>query len=631
MRRTVPLAIALIAGTLLLAQYFVPALYDLYEISITWLPVIAGVVAYLGIISFVRHHWIKTKRKTPDWRFSLVSLIAFAVMVVAGFWGDLFGSSVPDVPPTWPEAAIVDTPDDAGGSVNLAWKVEGAAGDIAKFAIRRKPADQGDDAYVTIQEFAAGANGTIGKPHENRTNRGEPYPSILENGDFSAELGNWVPEGAVTVEKSESMGSFAVLADGAALAGPTLSAESGRRYSLTAIARPLDGEPKLTVELNVGAAEPATADVTFDGDDWIRIPELGRYADESGEIRFRFAVTGGRVAIDDVELRPVDMEYWLAYADTAPFNYNEDFPRYGEGDSILTVNPTFDVTLAGWSADEGVERFHRTDREAGSCAKIPAGAALLSAPMDRPDDPTGQRYHYRFRGWGRGGGSPLQVEIVSYDGEGGEIAAEALDFDAESGWERKELMVLPPEATKSFRIRYRATGSEGAAFADDMLFMPVKVDPAPGVAYTYLVEARDAADAVLATASATVTADMEAIGSYQNPVGLFQWLFNYILVPMEATMFALLAFYIASAAFRAFRARSLEATLLLIAAILVMIGRVPLGDAMWEPLGKIADWIMTYPNGAAKRAIMIGVGLGMAATSLKLMLGIERAYLGRGQ
>ena len=60
------------------------------------------------------------------------------------------------------------------------------------------------------------------------------------------------------------------------------------------------------------------------------------------------------------------------------------------------------------------------------------------------------------------------------------------------------------------------------------------------------------------------------------------------------------------------------------------IGRVPVGEWVWAPLCNIADWIMEYPNGGAKRAIMIGVGLGMSATSLKLMLGLERAYLGKG-
>jgi len=110
----------------------------------------------------------------------------------------------------------------------------------------------------------------------------------------------------------------------------------------------------------------------------------------------------------------------------------------------------------------------------------------------------------------------------------------------------------------------------------------------------------------------------------------YMWLFKNVQMPMSATMFALLAFYIASAAYKAFRARSPEATVLLIAAVIVMLGQVPLGVMIsrWIPI--TSTWILNVPNLAAKRAIMIGVGLGMTATSLKILLGIERTYLGGG-
>jgi hypothetical protein len=111
----------------------------------------------------------------------------------------------------------------------------------------------------------------------------------------------------------------------------------------------------------------------------------------------------------------------------------------------------------------------------------------------------------------------------------------------------------------------------------------------------------------------------------------FMWLFSYIQIPMQATMFSLLAFFIVSASFRTFRARSLEAFLLLIAALIVMLGRVPLEGLVGNWLPRFAEWILDYPNMAAKRGIMIGIGLGAMSTALKIILGIERAWLGGGE
>jgi hypothetical protein len=112
----------------------------------------------------------------------------------------------------------------------------------------------------------------------------------------------------------------------------------------------------------------------------------------------------------------------------------------------------------------------------------------------------------------------------------------------------------------------------------------------------------------------------------------FLWIYNNVLNPITATMFALLAFFIASASYRAFRVRSLLATIMLLAAVIVMMGRVPLGDLLSAGLlGKISNWLLNVPNLAAKRAILVGVGLGSAAVALKILLGIERSYLRGGE
>ncbi|MEK7448264.1 MAG: hypothetical protein AAB019_02150 [Planctomycetota bacterium] len=106
------------------------------------------------------------------------------------------------------------------------------------------------------------------------------------------------------------------------------------------------------------------------------------------------------------------------------------------------------------------------------------------------------------------------------------------------------------------------------------------------------------------------------------------WIFRHGITPLSATMFSIIGFFIASAAFRAFRARSLEATLLLLAAVFIMLGQTPLGGMLWSGIPDIMTWILSTPNTAAKRAILFGIAMGSISFSLKIIFGIERAYLG---
>ncbi len=123
---------------------------------------------------------------------------------------------------------------------------------------------------------------------------------------------------------------------------------------------------------------------------------------------------------------------------------------------------------------------------------------------------------------------------------------------------------------------------------------------------------------------------------FREPGTTFSWLYDYVYSPLSATMFAILAFFVASASYRAFRARNFEATLLLLSAFFVMLGRVPVGDIITGflpqqyQLSQVASWIMTFPQTAGQRAIMIGIALGLVSTSLRIILGIERSHLGGG-
>lgn len=128
----------------------------------------------------------------------------------------------------------------------------------------------------------------------------------------------------------------------------------------------------------------------------------------------------------------------------------------------------------------------------------------------------------------------------------------------------------------------------------------------------------------------------------------FSILFDYTLVQLDAAMFSLIAFYIFSAAYRAFRIRSVEASILMFTAMLVMIGIVPLGayisftllglpegappegadffTQLLHNLGlpTIANWVLTQLNAPAQRAIEFGVGIGGLAMAIRLWLSLER-------
>ncbi len=120
------------------------------------------------------------------------------------------------------------------------------------------------------------------------------------------------------------------------------------------------------------------------------------------------------------------------------------------------------------------------------------------------------------------------------------------------------------------------------------------------------------------------------------------FMFEGLFQQMEAAMFSIIAFYILSAAYRAFRVRSIEASILLVTALVVMLsllgaiafvsqsavdgmtGGNP--DAFLQnfTLTSVKSWIENYVQGPAIRGLQFGVGIGLLALALRIWLSLEK-------
>jgi hypothetical protein len=113
-----------------------------------------------------------------------------------------------------------------------------------------------------------------------------------------------------------------------------------------------------------------------------------------------------------------------------------------------------------------------------------------------------------------------------------------------------------------------------------------------------------------------------------NPI--YDFLFINVQTPLGGTMYSILAFFITSAAFRAFRARNLEASIVLICGTLMIAGNAPLLTNYIPFFRTAALWIRQVPNMATMRGVMIGAALGAIALAVRTLMGIERGYLRGG-
>ncbi len=126
-----------------------------------------------------------------------------------------------------------------------------------------------------------------------------------------------------------------------------------------------------------------------------------------------------------------------------------------------------------------------------------------------------------------------------------------------------------------------------------------------------------------------VTAAAGIFGGLQGD--LFTGIFDVIVNPLASAFYAMACFHVASAAYRAFRAQNAQAAAVLITGILLMLGKAPIGEVIWDKFPSIGSWIMAVPNMVGMRGIMISSALGMVGVGLRVLLGIDRSALGMSQ
>jgi len=141
---------------------------------------------------------------------------------------------------------------------------------------------------------------------------------------------------------------------------------------------------------------------------------------------------------------------------------------------------------------------------------------------------------------------------------------------------------------------------------------------------------RGGADAIYSVICLVSLVVFLVIGAVNTTTGkYYQWLWDYILLPVQSTTYATTFFFISSAAYRAFRIKSAYAVVLMVAAILTMT-KVGLFAALMPITPKIASWIWDIPNTAAMRAVVVGSALSLVGNSFRILLGFERGHLGGG-
>ena len=108
-----------------------------------------------------------------------------------------------------------------------------------------------------------------------------------------------------------------------------------------------------------------------------------------------------------------------------------------------------------------------------------------------------------------------------------------------------------------------------------------------------------------------------------------QWIFNYVQIPIETSLMALLAVILAYASARLLRRRlNTVSVIFVVTVLIILVAATPILGINIPGLSEFRDWVVQVPSVAGTRGILLGVALGIIATGLRILMGSDRPYRG---
>jgi len=604
MKRTIPLLITATGGFVLIIAFFSPYTENWGETAAIWFDILAAIAFILGGGNLLKTHLKKVSDRAAGWGYSAITITAFVVMLFVGLtkWG------APPAP-----------------------KQEYFGESFARLRLKHFPLEYAVEG--SIPEKAAGeplppsAAWQIGQREGKIRFRGWMLPNQLADLKAYASRLEWqcaVEKLSDKAQPPESLrGKVAYHAD----------------HQVLGFRGPMDDADRAALlELGEGEAWTWAVERLYEQSQTVTrvacefVPG-GFDADRAAEIspHVEYEAKGKLLAIRG----PMSLAQRDALARQCPLAKPLSAPQRtvllmeltDRGPVSEKLRETFDAVLAGtWT----VEQLRQVLDEAGKAQDVDKSACEMLAEKQRgvrdiqPTRLAGE--DQSLNDW--------QITLLGVFAGGEDWSATDLT--------RRLAVAGPFNAAQEAALQgfLEKIPTEGEHRKELCLALMRSGPLTPEQRDYLLADYRDqlAWEATVAELfTGAHTTKFSWSGEYNAPGTPFWWLYEYCFKPLTATMFAMLAFYVASAAFRAFRAKNVDASLLLGTAFVILLGRTFAGviATAWLPdwlsglrIESLTVTIMAVFNTAGTRAIMIGIALGIASTSLKVLLGIDRSYLG---